>query len=122
MYTETCNTNVKDDVTWFIKLGYIRLFFPASFLGACGPHSGRKLLVFNTPSFTEHLLSGDLIAALLALHEESSVHAQQRHCLSQMRLLKSLAFGKTWALSSHHIGAERLWANYFVSLILNVLL
>ena len=50
MYTETCNTNVKDDVTCFIKSGCLRLFFSAACLGTCTcrPHSGLKLL--------EHLL------------------------------------------------------------------
>lgn len=51
MYTETCNTHVKDDVIWFIKSGYIGLFFSAAFLGVCGPHSGVKFLPFNSPQF-----------------------------------------------------------------------
>ena len=62
MYTEMCNTNVKDDATWFIKSGSIELFFYCLFSWClCTSLWAEAPCIQFAPSFIEHLLSGDLI-------------------------------------------------------------
>lgn len=124
MYTETCNTNVRDHAAHFTKSGDTRLFFCRSSRCPGTSFWGLKLLSFNSPPHTPaslNNLSGGLMLPCWVCTEASPVHAQRPPRLSWMRLiLKSSAPGN----AGPGVAVTRLWelqANCFLSLCLCVL-